>query len=297
MFCTECGQVIADEAKFCAFCGTRRIVAPASGGEAQTSPAPRQPDTPSVDSPAPVRTIRSTAEIMQMRARPAAPRPPVEEPPVVERERHLPLEPTGSWPEEESAAPPIFVAPEPPAVGRQRESASPPPAAQSYAGIPPVEASVPQRYGSVPFAAEPGSPDVVGARRKTSPVLIGAIIVALIALAGIMWMVRSSMSIGGKSTAAVSISIFPTSAKVAPGKGVDFVAEVTGAPTSDVTWSVEEGDSAGEIKTRGASAKEGTISLYCTYTAPQKTGTYHLVATSTADKSKSATAEITVAAR
>ena len=54
------------------------------------------------------------------------------------------------------------------------------------------------------------------------------------------------------------------------GKGVDFVAEVTGAPTSDVTWSVEEGDSAGAIKTRGASAKEDTISLYCTYTAPQK---------------------------
>jgi chitinase len=137
----------------------------------------------------------------------------------------------------------------------------------------------------------------VGAKRKTSPVLIGAIVVALIALAGIFWMVRSSMSIGGKSSGPVAITIFPTSAKTVVGKSVDFVAEVTGAPTSDVTWSVEEGDSAGEIKTRGASAKEDTISLYCTYTAPQKAGTYHLVATSTADKSKSATAEITVAAK
>ena len=78
---------------------------------------------------------------------------------------------------------------------------------------------------------------------------------------------------------------------------MDFVAEVTGAPASDVSWTVEEGDSEGAIKTRGASAKEDTISLYCTYTAPQKPGTYHLVATSTADKSKSATAQITVAGK
>ena len=34
MFCTECGQQMADEAKFCAYCGTRRAL-PASGNEAQ----------------------------------------------------------------------------------------------------------------------------------------------------------------------------------------------------------------------------------------------------------------------
>ena len=95
----------------------------------------------------------------------------------------------------------------------------------------------------------------------------------------------------------MSITIYPTKANATPGKGIDFVAEVTGAPSSDVTWSVEEGDSVGTIKTRGASAKEDTMSLYCTYTTPQKPGTYHLVATSTADKSKSATAEITVAGK
>lgn len=292
MFCTECGQVMADEAKFCAFCGTRRAVAPVPASEVQAPAAPPRVEAPSVTAPpAPGRTIRSTAEIMQMRARPAAPKAPVEELAAVASEPESPPLPNAEWPEEESAAPPMYLVSEPPTPSRVRESAAPPPA-QAYAAVPAAP-----RYNSVPFAAEPGSPDVVGAKRKTSPVLIGAIVVALIALAGIFWMVRSSMSIGGKSSAPVAITIFPTSAKVVAGKGVDFVAEVTGAPTSDVTWSVEEGDSAGDIKTRGASAKEDTISLYCTYTAPQKPGTYHLVATSTADKSKSATAEIVVSAK
>ena len=288
MFCTECGQLMADEAKFCAFCGTRRAIAATSGSEVQAPAAPPRVEAPTPAAPlAAVRAIRSTAEIMQMRARPAVPQSPVEEPRAAEPEP----QPNADWPVEESSAPPMYV-PEPAPPSRVRESAPPPPPAPSYAAVPAAP-----RYGSVPFAAEPGSTDVAGARRKTSPVLIGAIVVALIALAGIFWMVRSSMSIGGKSSVPVAITIFPTSAKTVVGKGVDFVAEVTGAPTSDVTWSVEEGDSAGEIKTRGASAKEDTISLYCTYSAPQKPGTYHLVATSTADKSKSATAEITVAAK
>ena len=77
MFCTECGQQMADEAKFCAFCGTRRAL-PVSGNEAQVA-APPKPEPPAMNPPSPVRTIRSTAEIMPMRVRPAAPRPPVEE--------------------------------------------------------------------------------------------------------------------------------------------------------------------------------------------------------------------------
>ncbi len=133
-----------------------------------------------------------------------------------------------------------------------------------------------------------------GERKKISPVLIGAIAIALIAVAGIVWMLHTSMSFGGKAPINVTITIYPTAAKVIVGKGVDFVAEVSGAPTGEVTWSVEEGDTAGTVTSRGASAKGETISLYSTYTAPQKPGTYHLVATSTADKNKSATAEITV---
>lgn len=296
MFCTECGQPMADEAKFCAYCGTRRVT-PQAGKPAPSPSAPEQrvEVQPGAPTPAPARAIRSTAEIMPNRLRPTAPSPSLDAP-LPEPESLSTPDPATEWQPEVRSAP-LFASPEPgpPPPVREFEHDLRTRTAEAEPVYPP--AAAPVRYGSVPFAAEPGSHDVVGARRKISPVLVGAIIVAVIALAGIVWMVRSSMSVGGKAAAPVTITIYPTSAKVAPGKGVDFVSEVSGAPSSDVTWTVEEGDSAGTVKTRGASAKADTISLYCTYTAPQKPGTYHLTATSTADKSKSASAEITVAAK
>lgn len=280
MFCTECGQVMADEAKFCAYCGTRRSIAPVV--EAAVQAPPPRPET------TPMRTIRSTAEIMPIRMqRPAAP------PPVVEtsREEPEPAESVMPWPEEESNAPPMYAPPEPPV---QRERLPPRPVAPPAAV---AEAPAAERYVSVPFAASPSSPEVTGERRKVSPILIGAILVALIALGGIGWMLRTSMTTASKAAANVGITIYPTEAKVVAGKSVDFAATITGAPTSDVTWKVEEGDNAGDIRTRGAYSKEGEISLYSTYTSPKTPGTYHLIATSTADTTKSATAEITVTAK
>lgn len=285
MFCIECGQPMADEAKFCAYCGTRRAVSAVSR-EVVAPPPPTPPPPTTAPLPAPVRTIRSTAEIMPIRMqRPTAP-PPAMEPRPVQPEAMEQVESAVPWPVEEPE-PPLY-APPPPST----PSAQVPPA---Y--VPASPATVPnsgERYAAVPFAATPGAHEIEGERRKISPVLIGAIAVALIAVAGIVWMMRSSMSLGSKAPAVVTITIYPTSAKVAGGKGVDFVSEVTGAPSSEVIWSVEEGDSAGTVTSRGASAKGDTISLYCTYTAPQKPGTYHLIATSTADKNKSATADITV---
>jgi zinc ribbon protein/immunoglobulin I-set domain protein len=298
MFCTECGQQMPDEAKFCAYCGTRRVVTPAAGQA--SAPAVPEPKIEAPPAAAPVAppplTIRSTAEIMPVRVRPVTQRAAVDAP-APESQVEAASETPAAWQPEENSAP-LFASAQPvkppaPPVYEPEVRTRAAAAAQNYEPVAPPLAPAAPRYQAVPFAAEPGQ-EVAGARRKISPVLFAAIIVALIALAGIIWMVHSSMSLGGKAAAPVGITIYPTSAKVAPGKGVDFVAEVTGAPTSDVTWSVEEGDTAGTIKTRGASAKEDTISLYCTYTAPAKAGTYHLTATSTADKSKSATAEITV---
>jgi hypothetical protein len=199
------------------------------------------------------------------------------------------------WPEEENASPTLFSAPDPSAVVEPAVVRPTAPARSAYADVPTRAAEVPAAvsYASVPFAAPPGSAEVGTSRSKISPVLIGAVIVALLAVGGIVWMLRSSVSTSAKP-GKVEITMFPVSAKVVAGKGADFAATVNGAPSSEVTWKVEEGDNAGEIKTRGAYAKEGAISLYATYTAPKTPGTYHLVATSTADPSKSASAEITV---
>jgi Immunoglobulin I-set domain len=231
--------------------------------------------------------------------RPSVP-PPLTEAGPIEPEAPEQAESVVAWPTEESANPSLFTTPGPPVV-RERAPVRPaaPPLTAYEAASPPVAAEppAPERYVSVPFAASPALPEVSTERRRLSPVLIGAVIVALIALAGIGWMLRSSMSTGSKAAANVGITIYPTEAKAVEGKSVDFAATVTGAPTSDVTWKVEEGENAGEIRTRGAYSKEGEISLYSTYTAPKTPGTYHLVATSTADTNKSATAEITVTAK
>lgn len=287
MFCTECGQTMADGAKFCAYCGTRRAV-PTAGVDAPPTPAPPVPETPPPAAPQTIRTIRSTAEIMPIRLqRPLPPTPPpmTEAGPVETDEPEL-SESVVPWPTEESA-PPLFTPPEPPVVSRSEKTRSTAP--PEGAAVPP-----PERYTSVPFAAPPGSHDSAGERRRISPVLIGAVIVALIALAGIIWMVRSSMS-PSAAAAKVEISIFPTTAKMAAGKSADFKANLTGPPTDQVIWKVDEGDSGGQVQVQRAS--EGANSMYSTYTAPKTPGTYHLVASSTADPTKSATAEITVTAK
>jgi len=292
MFCTECGQPMGDNAKFCAYCGTRRTV-PAVGGEVAATAA-----TPAVPATTPARTIRSTAEIMPIRVqRSSAPPPRVSEAGPIEADEPEVAGPSLPWPveEETGAASPLFTAPEPAVIRGGVVRPTVPSPASNPAPPPVSETPAAERYSSVPFAASPALPDVSTERRKLSPVLIAAIVIALIALGGIVWMLRSSMAGGGKAAAAsVGITIYPTAAKVAAGKSVDFAATVTGAPTSDVTWKVEEGGDYGQIQTRGAYSKEGSISLYSTYTAPKTPGTYHLVATSTADPSKSATAEITV---
>ena len=299
MFCTECGQAMADEAKFCAYCGTRRAVLPAAGDASLVQTPLTKPEPPSVTPSAPLRTIRSTAEIMPIRTPlPTAPPPIDREASRIHPEEAAPSHSVVPWPGEESSTPPLFPGPEHAAV-REGEPARPsPPARSASEDIPAkhAENSAAVAYASVPFAASPGAPEVGPRRSKISPVLIGAVIVALLAVGGIVWMLRSSMSVGSKP-AKVEITMFPTSANVVVGKPKDFAATVTGAPTSDVTWKVEEGDDDGQIQTRGAYAKEGAITLYCTYTAPKTPGTYHLVATSTADPSKSASSEITVVAK
>jgi hypothetical protein len=71
---------------------------------------------------------------------------------------------------------------------------------------------------------------------------------------------------------------------VRTGESVTFTASVTGASGAEVKWSVAEGGAGGLVTQGGV------------YTAPQAPGTFHVVATSVADGSKSAAAAITVTA-
>ncbi len=80
---------------------------------------------------------------------------------------------------------------------------------------------------------------------------------------------------------AVSVSIAPAAAAVRSCQSVALTATVTGASDTSVTWSVQE-------------ANGGTVSASGVYTAPSNAGTYHAVATSNADPSKSAAVAIAV---
>lgn len=82
----------------------------------------------------------------------------------------------------------------------------------------------------------------------------------------------------------VAVTVSPATPSVVVNTNQTFTAAVTGSTNTAVTWSVQEGASGGTITSGGV------------YTAPASTGTYHVVATSVADATKSATATVTVTA-
>jgi hypothetical protein len=80
-----------------------------------------------------------------------------------------------------------------------------------------------------------------------------------------------------------SISISPTSVTLPPGGTTSFTATSAGTMNTTVMWTIQEGAAGGTITDTGL------------YTAPATLSTFHVIATSAADPSKSATAIITVA--
>jgi len=80
----------------------------------------------------------------------------------------------------------------------------------------------------------------------------------------------------------VHVSINPSAITVPQGGSQSFAASVTGSDNTAVTWKVQEGAAGGAITSAGV------------YTAPAAPGDYHVVATSQADSTKSATATVNV---
>lgn len=87
---------------------------------------------------------------------------------------------------------------------------------------------------------------------------------------------------GGGTPTPIAVSVAPTSATLLPHGQQTFAAVVVGASDPSVRWSVQEG------------AAGGTVAADGTYTAPDTSGLYHVVATSQADPTKTAVAAIAV---
>ncbi len=103
----------------------------------------------------------------------------------------------------------------------------------------------------------------------------------LFALAGLCACGGTATDTGGAPNA-IAVRVQPPSAQVKASGSVGFVAVVTGTASTSVTWSVQEGAAGGSVTSAGA------------YTAPATAGSYHVVATSQADATKSAAATVTV---
>ncbi len=91
--------------------------------------------------------------------------------------------------------------------------------------------------------------------------------------------VSNSLSFTVVSLPTGSITINPTSATVPEGAIKAFAATVTGG--GNVTWSMQEGVTGGTV-------------IGGVYTAPNTTGTFHVIAANALDSSKTASATITV---
>jgi pectate lyase len=82
-------------------------------------------------------------------------------------------------------------------------------------------------------------------------------------------------------TPTVAIAVSPQAVSVLTGNSVQLVATVTGSTDAGVTWSVTESGG-------------GSVSSTGLYTAPTTPGSYHVVATSHADPSRTSSAAVTV---
>lgn len=81
----------------------------------------------------------------------------------------------------------------------------------------------------------------------------------------------------------IVVTVAPSTVTLAPRATQTFTASVTGTALTGVTWGVQEGNG-GSIDANGA------------YTAPSVTGTFHVVATSLTDTSKTGVAVVTIGA-
>lgn len=110
--------------------------------------------------------------------------------------------------------------------------------------------------------------------------------ICLIVLLLIVTVVAGCGGGGGSAGAGFgAVEVSPASVILAANAQELFTAELAGSAGTSVDWSVQEPTGGSVVKTSDTTA---------TYTAPSVGGTYHVVATSRADTTKTATAEVRV---
>jgi len=137
---------------------------------------------------------------------------------------------------------------------------------------------------AVTWTIREGTGSVSAAGLFTAPATLGTYHVVATSVADPTKSAAATVTVtAAPSTVAVAVS--PATASVSGCQTATFAATVTGATNTAVTWSVLEG------------ASGGTVSAGGVYTAPRAAGTYHVVATSAADGSRTASAAVAVATK
>ena len=92
----------------------------------------------------------------------------------------------------------------------------------------------------------------------------------------------ASATVTASQAPGVTVTVSPKTVTLLTGASQAFTTAVTNATDLSVAWTVQEGSVGGSVDAGG------------TYTAPASPGTFHVVATSNADKGKSDSATVTV---
>ncbi|MFB1481277.1 hypothetical protein [Corallococcus sp. RDP092CA] len=92
----------------------------------------------------------------------------------------------------------------------------------------------------------------------------------------------ATVKVEAVQTPTVIVKVTPEAVTIGQGTVADLTAEVSGSSITAVQWSVEGGD------------ENGTVSSTGRYTAPNKSGTFTVTATSVADPTKKGSASVTV---
>jgi hypothetical protein len=89
----------------------------------------------------------------------------------------------------------------------------------------------------------------------------------------------------GKNTHGVEVTVRPSELKLKRGESAELTAAMIGSENSDLVWRVAEANGGTVVSVSVSEAK---------YTAPAQSGTFHVMVTSKADETKSATVTVVV---